>query len=257
MPRPSKPALGLRLATVAAATVAGTVLSTAAPAGAATTACTAGTFTYGELVTALGASGDLFTCTVSNAKVSIDYLDFTTGFSTGTPSRTFQTTDRFKWLNPLTGTHILQFVPTAPGGIVNAGATATPIKLTYNVDALGSFALNEYAVNMDGAIGNGGRSGTRSHSLTTSNPLNGSGTTTVSNLAPAIIDSNTGPLNFAASLFSVKMVSTTYADSNAIVSVSDQFFQGEAPVPGPLPLLGAGAAFGFSRKLRKRIKAAA
>jgi len=26
------------------------------------------------------------------------------------------------------------------------------------------------------------------------------------------------------------------------------------PVPGPLPLLGVGAAFGFSRKLRKRIK---
>ena len=28
------------------------------------------------------------------------------------------------------------------------------------------------------------------------------------------------------------------------------------PVPGPLPLLGVGAAFGFSRKLRKRIKSA-
>jgi hypothetical protein len=27
-----------------------------------------------------------------------------------------------------------------------------------------------------------------------------------------------------------------------------------APVPGPLPLFGAAAAFGFSRKLRKRIK---
>ena len=26
------------------------------------------------------------------------------------------------------------------------------------------------------------------------------------------------------------------------------------PVPGPLPALGAAAAFGFSRKLRKRIK---
>jgi hypothetical protein len=26
--------------------------------------------------------------------------------------------------------------------------------------------------------------------------------------------------------------------------------------PGPLPVLGAGAAFGFSRKLRSRIKAA-
>ncbi|MCP9860405.1 hypothetical protein KBZ33_15705 [Cyanobium sp. Cruz-8D1] len=28
-----------------------------------------------------------------------------------------------------------------------------------------------------------------------------------------------------------------------------------ASVPGPLPLLGAGAAFGWSRKLRKRIAA--
>ena len=29
-----------------------------------------------------------------------------------------------------------------------------------------------------------------------------------------------------------------------------------ASAPGPLPFLGAGAAFGFSRKLRKRIKLA-
>jgi hypothetical protein len=27
------------------------------------------------------------------------------------------------------------------------------------------------------------------------------------------------------------------------------------PVPGPLPILGAGAAFGFSRRLRRRINA--
>jgi hypothetical protein len=26
-------------------------------------------------------------------------------------------------------------------------------------------------------------------------------------------------------------------------------------VPGPLPLMGAGAAFGFTRKLRRRVKA--
>ena len=31
-------------------------------------------------------------------------------------------------------------------------------------------------------------------------------------------------------------------------------YQGITPVPGPLPLLGAGAAFGWSRKIRKRIK---
>ena len=31
----------------------------------------------------------------------------------------------------------------------------------------------------------------------------------------------------------------------------------EQKVPGPLPILGAGAAFGFSRKLRRRVNAAA
>jgi hypothetical protein len=31
-------------------------------------------------------------------------------------------------------------------------------------------------------------------------------------------------------------------------------FQGLTPVPGPLPLFGAGAAFGFSRKLRRKIR---
>jgi MYXO-CTERM domain-containing protein len=31
---------------------------------------------------------------------------------------------------------------------------------------------------------------------------------------------------------------------------------GSTPVPGPLPLLGAGAAFGWSRRLRKRCRAA-
>jgi hypothetical protein len=35
-----------------------------------------------------------------------------------------------------------------------------------------------------------------------------------------------------------------------------QVFTGEPPegVPGPLPILGAGAAFGFSRRLRRRIR---
>lgn len=38
---------------------------------------------------------------------------------------------------------------------------------------------------------------------------------------------------------------------NVVVSASNT----SAPVPGPLPLLGVGAAFGLSRNLRKRIKA--
>ena len=35
----------------------------------------------------------------------------------------------------------------------------------------------------------------------------------------------------------------------------DSYQNAYTQVPGPLPILGAGAAFGFSRKLRNRIKA--
>ena len=52
--------------------------------------------------------------------------------------------------------------------------------------------------------------------------------------------------------------SSTGCASNS-PSLSQTWAQATAlstPVPGPLPLLGAGAAFGFSRKLRKRIQLA-
>ncbi len=39
-------------------------------------------------------------------------------------------------------------------------------------------------------------------------------------------------------------------------SQSVDFQPAPSEVPGPLPLLGAGAAFGFSRRLRKRVKLA-
>jgi hypothetical protein len=43
-----------------------------------------------------------------------------------------------------------------------------------------------------------------------------------------------------------------------ITTLNNEFTQGDASlVPGPLPLMGAGMAFGFSRKLRSRIKASA
>jgi hypothetical protein len=52
----------------------------------------------------------------------------------------------------------------------------------------------------------------------------------------------------------------TTTGNGLINGISNSFFTEEFPtdrVPGPLPLLGAGAAFGFSRKLRNRMKLAA
>ena len=55
------------------------------------------------------------------------------------------------------------------------------------------------------------------------------------------------------------------SNTNAIASLNQNFASSSTlaqaelvpPVPGPLPALGAAAAFGFSRKLRKRINAGA
>jgi len=39
-------------------------------------------------------------------------------------------------------------------------------------------------------------------------------------------------------------------------AIQNNYTQNTDRVPGPLPLLGAGAAFGFSRRIRSRIKGA-
>ena len=50
-------------------------------------------------------------------------------------------------------------------------------------------------------------------------------------------------------------VNNKYNGAGAIDAFENSFQQ-TAHVPGPLPLLGAGAAFGFSRRIRSRIKGA-
>jgi hypothetical protein len=78
----------------------------------------------------------------------------------------------------------------------------------------------------------------------------GGGTVTSSNgnlSSPYIFYPSTpGPLAFTGTI--TPAVGAFHSFSNTIVL--------EVPeVPGPLPLLGAGVAFGFSRKLRQRVKA--
>jgi MYXO-CTERM domain-containing protein len=44
--------------------------------------------------------------------------------------------------------------------------------------------------------------------------------------------------------------------SNTILDAIQNNYTQTTETPGPLPLLGAGAAFGFSRRIRSRIKRA-
>jgi hypothetical protein len=57
-------------------------------------------------------------------------------------------------------------------------------------------------------------------------------------------------------LYFSSMVDVTAGKIDTLSDSLTQKFGDTSQVPGPLPILGAGAAFGFSRRLRKRIKLA-
>jgi hypothetical protein len=60
----------------------------------------------------------------------------------------------------------------------------------------------------------------------------------------------------AFELFDGSWFTTGFVDNMSVSGVWAPAtpFNDDTPVPGPLPVFGAAAAFGFSRKLRKRIK---
>jgi hypothetical protein len=65
------------------------------------------------------------------------------------------------------------------------------------------------------------------------------------------------PASITPNVQSLSLMATLQVDSTSMAS-ADTWTQvitqtAIPPVPGPLPILGAGAAFGFSRKLRRRI----
>ncbi len=76
------------------------------------------------------------------------------------------------------------------------------------------------------------------------------------------VQSDNGPVSFDSNAFptSADFISELFVDdlpnnfTPSIVDTVIQKFDDGEKVPGPLPILGAAAAFGFSRKLRSRIK---
>ena len=77
----------------------------------------------------------------------------------------------------------------------------------------------------------------------------------LSNILPPPIAVNSS--NFQISLSSGDFIRSADSSGNIITYNTIgplPFDYAPCPVPSPIPLLGAGAAFGYSRKLRKRIK---
>lgn len=82
----------------------------------------------------------------------------------------------------------------------------------------------------------------------------------VPNPASTAVPFATSPLSsFATPVKSARFTSTFQVIFGTATQVTDGILQRGAPVdtvPGPLPILGAAAAFGYSRKIRRRIKVA-
>jgi hypothetical protein len=90
-------------------------------------------------------------------------------------------------------------------------------------------------------------------SLTTGSTLNFA-QSSISFTIPAGLNQGS---SITAELFYASTAETGGVPANSITSGNDfTTTAASAPVPAPLPLLGAGAAFGFSRKIRRRISRA-
>jgi hypothetical protein len=86
-----------------------------------------------------------------------------------------------------------------------------------------------------------------------------SGTPGAANAVFSTPNSTNGSKAYSTNLASDTFTATLLVTSGEIQSVTSTI-NSKAPgttAPGPLPLLGAGAAFGFSRRLRNRVKLAA
>jgi hypothetical protein len=125
-----------------------------------------------------------------------------------------------------------------------------------------------------------GFSGSYSYKVTIAPPasgpaykfLNFSTSTTVNNVGSGVISSKTltDGVNSVASVDGVDAPIYTYSPTNSgpinfgsnlsvtqglLTQFTDTVTQAPQDVPGPLPIFGAAAAFGFSRQLRRKINA--
>jgi hypothetical protein len=188
-------------------------------------ACRTGATSYS--LAELSATG--FTCQLGD-KI---YSDFSlTGLSSGS----------FIFTNPIPNFHTFQ----GQGVALTAGSSASynyKIAIDPAVAPPGTKFLNFSTTTAVSDVGSGVDS-SKSLSDGTNTVTSGNGIN-----SPAYTYSPTisGPITFTSNIVVTQGLMTQFTDS--------VMQQATTPVPGPLPILGAGALFGFSRQLRKRIKA--
>ena len=161
----------------------------------------------------------------------------------------------FRWISPSTGANAASYLvpgnPLTPASINGVGTFSYILKQVFNVTDAGNYQLslditgdNEAFFYINGSIIDGntdtpGISGGTLIGTSDSTPGNLGRTARISSMA-----------NLSAGLNTAYIV---VRDSGAFTGILTSNVTFTPDVPGPLPLLGASAAFGWSRRLRRRI----
>lgn len=184
-----------------------------------------------------------FTCTVGDKNFSDFTYSFTGAMGNPTPADiavTISTTAGGQFYTAL-------FAPTTPGSWM-AGTGSIGYKITVN--SVSSDVISQVSGAVNSSIPGSDYTWNTTASGSVAPPATCSGDETVNSCTG--IGLNPPPLALPGVL-STDVLNSFTATNDGIQSIQNTVVQ----TPGPLPLLGAGAAFGFSRKLRSRIKASA
>lgn len=186
-----------------------------------------------------------FSCTVGDKNFSDFTYSFTGAMGNPTPNDiavTISTTAGGQLYTAL-------FAPTTPGSWMG-GSGSIGYKITVNT--LSTDVISQVSGAVNSSIPSADYTWSTTASGSVAPPATCAGDESVNSCTG--VGSNPIPLALPGVL-STDVVNNFAATNDGIQSIQNTVVQ--TAVPGPLPLLGAGAAFGFSRKLRSRIKASA
>jgi hypothetical protein len=195
-------------------------------------------------------------CLVSGASATWNYADLTTGFSCAVGDKVFD----FVSVGNLPSNATFTFTDLGSNQhTLSVGGSFTNTSLSgswdYKITATAAPFPGLIGAQTGATVGFGGSTPTTSISVTGPSGFLGSNTSLPGG------GQNNPPIMFApvSYLDVTTSWSATGADGNTIATITDKFAQGDptSTVPGPLPVLGAGVAFGFAKRVRRRIMAAA
>ena len=198
-------------------------------------------------------------CVVSGMSAIWSYADVDATFACTVGDKTFSL-GTLGTLGGLPSNSTFTFTDMGLQHTLSVGGSFTGTSLNgswkYKITATDFPPIGLYAAQTGATVGLGGSTPTTTIDVSSGGPSLGTNTSLPGggNNNPPAMFTPVGYLDVTTS-----WANSTGIGGNTIGTITDKFAQKdiETQVPGPLPILGAGVAFGFAKRARRRISAAA